>query len=698
MTARDLLFEIGTEELPPRALSGLSAALEQAVTQGLEKEGLSFRTSRRYATPRRLAVLVSGLADQQADRTRQRIGPALKTAFDDRGNPTPAALGFAKSCNVEVSALDTLEKDGVRKLAYSVYRAGKPAVELIPPIISSALAQLPVPKRMRWGSSREEFVRPVHWAALVFGQEIIPMSLLGVETSHFTYGHRFHYNREILIKDAADYEELLEENGGVIPDFRKRQDMIRKLVTEEGAKIRARTVIDEDLLEEVTSLVEYPVALTGAFDEHFLEVPAEALILALKSHQKCFYLVDGEQNMLPNFVTVSNIVSRDPDQVIKGNERVIRPRLADARFFYETDKQTTLEARQEQLRQIVFQEKLGTIHDKTRRVVSLSHYLAGQLNADPDHCARAAALAKCDLVTNMVAEFADLQGLMGYYYALHDGEAAQVAQALKEQYMPRFSGDKPPESLTGSILAMADKLDTVVGLFGIGQPPTGSRDPFALRRSAIGVLRIIVEKQLNINLLETIEVAAGGFTAGSLEASTVPAVFEFMLERFRAWYVDEGISAEVFQSVFALRPPRPLDFHRRIQAVHKFSELPEASALAAANKRVSNLLAGQTRAEAQEVNRNLLKDQAEKDLFSAIDRVRTNVNVIDGQRLVSSENPDYQSELQELASLNEKVGRFFDEVLVMCDDEKLRDNRLALLRQLRDLFLRTADVSCLHKT
>ena len=692
MPSRDFLVEIGTEELPPKALDNLAASLEQGIVKGLNREELNFTASYRYATPRRLAVLIHELQPQQADKTIERLGPAVSAAFTGQGVPTKAAQGFARSCGVAVEELDRSKSGGVEKLAFSLKEPGRPVQDLLPKLVRDALEQLPVPKRMRWGTSREEFVRPVHWVVMMYGNKTIPALLLGVEANHFSYGHRFNFNKKILIKNAKDYEALLEEKGGVIPDFNKRKGLIRELVENEGAKAGAVAVIDEALLDEVTSLVEYPVALTGKFEEEFLDLPPEALILTMKSHQKCFYLVDKKGKLLPKFITISNLQSKDPSKVVEGYERVIRPRLADARFFYETDKKHSLESRLQQLNTVIFQEKLGTIYEKSQRVAALTTAIAERIGADSTLCSRAATLAKCDLLTLMVGEFADLQGLMGFYYALHDGEPEELAQALNEQYMPRFSGDSLPNSKTGIALALADKLDSIVGIFGIGQPPTGSKDPFALRRSAIGVLRIIVEKELDLDLLYCIEQAVSGFEEANLAQNTADEVFEFMLERFKAWFMDKEITVEEFQSVFVVRPTRPLDFHLRILAVHNFNLLPESASLAEANKRVSNLLAKQNfNAEDTAVKEELLQEPAEKALHRAlVDKILEVAPLL--------EKGLYKEGLQTLASLKISVDTFFDEVLVVCEDASLRENRLALLQQLRDLFLQTADISHLHKS
>ena len=692
MNTRDLLIEIGTEELPPKALANLSAALELSLTEQLRALQLSFGTVQRFASPRRLAVLVEALDEAQQDQEKTRLGPAVQAAFDDTGAPTPAALGFAKSCGVDVDQLSRIEKDGVEKLSFSINEKGRTTQALVPTLIETALNRLPIPKRMRWGASRIEFVRPLHWAVVLFGEETIETDILGVRSGHCTRGHRFHNNQDLPLVQPSDYESVLTEQGRVIASFDKRRDLIREQVEQQARMHEAVAIIDEALLDEVTSLVEFPVALTGSFDEAFLAVPQEALILAMKSHQKCFHLADAEGRLLPKFVAISNLESKDPQQVITGNERVIRPRLADAQFFFDTDREKPLITRKDSLGSLVFQDRLGTVLDKCERVSQLSRQVAEQVSADPAHCMRAAELAKCDLLTSMVGEFADLQGLMGSYYAANDGEAPEVAQAIHEQYQPRFAGDDLPASETGAILAVADKLDTMVGLFGIGQPPTGSKDPFALRRSAIGILRILVEKPLELDLKWLIKASVESFPDDLLLADTGDKVFEFILERFRAWYLDEGISSEEFQSVFALRPSRPLDFHRRIQAVHTFAQMPEAQSLAAANKRVANILSKQDSAAVPPaLSESLLQESAEKALYAAI---------IDKESEVAPyvKQGDDQKGLILLAELKPAIDGFFDEVLVMAEDEAVRDNRLALLAKLQALFLNLADISHLTKS
>lgn len=690
MSKRDFLVEIGTEELPPKSLRNLSASFESGITNGLKKELLNYADVKSFATPRRLAVLISALDEKQQDKSTEKFGPAVKAAFDAEGKPTPAAKGFAKSCGVEVSELTTADKDGVEKLSFKSNQLGKATIELLPGIIDAALAKLPIPKRMRWGASRDEFVRPVHWVVTLFGDEIINANIMGVASGRQSFGHRFHHPESIQLNNASEYESLLESTGNVICDFAKRKSQIRALIEKEGEKLNATTVVDEALLDEVTSLVELPVALTGNFDEVFLDVPAEALILAMKSHQKCFYLVDKAQNLLPHFVTVSNIRSKDSAQVIEGNERVIRPRLADAKFFYETDQKQTLESRLEQLKKVVFQEKLGTVYERSLRIAKLAKFIATAVGENEAYCERAAVLSKCDLVSNMVGEFADLQGLMGSYYAINDGEPEQVATAINEQYMPKFAGNTLPSSATGSILALADKLDSIVGLFAIGQPPTGSKDPFALRRSAIGVLRILVENEIDLDLVDAINASIQGFDGVKVEPCTADNVFEFMLERFRSWYMDEGVSSNVFQAVMALKPRKPLDFSKRIAAVSRFASVEQSAALAAANKRVSNLLDKvENTLSIGAVDAALFEDAAEERLF---DEIKSKEIIV--APLFSCNK--YAEGLDELCLLKDAVDSFFDDVLVMCEDKAVQSNRLALLQRLRSIFLQVADVSYLH--
>lgn len=686
MLEQDLLIEIGTEELPPKALLALSGAFLDSMASQLKKAGLAFGGIVPYATPRRLALLVQGLAARQPDQNIVKTGPAVQAAFAADGTPTKAAEGFARSCGVSVAQLQQRQEGNVLKLAYESIQPGAATAELVPGFVKQALDQLPVPKRMRWGSSRNEFVRPVHWIVLLFGKSVIDAEILGVRTGNRTRGHRFMHPDELLLETPADYEERLRNPGRVIASFAERRAEVRRQVEAEGARHNALAIIDDNLLDEVTALVEWPVALTGSFDKGFLGVPKEALISSMKEHQKCFHLLNKEGGILPNFITLSNLVSRDPAKVIAGNEKVIRPRLADAAFFYNQDRKHRLEDRIAKLKTVVFQQELGTVYDKSQRVARLAAFIAEQLGTNVGYARRAADIGKCDLMTSMVYEFAELQGIMGYYYAMQDGEPEEVARALNEQYMPRFAGDALPETSTGMVLALAERLDTITGLFGIGQPPTGSKDPFALRRAALGILRIIIEKQLPLDLAPCVAHAIAGFgtlpKATNLEAS----VQDFIFERLRAWYADLGISADIFQAVAAIRPTRPLDFDARIKAVNHFISLPQAQALAAANKRVSNILAKSETATLPSFRADLAQEPAEQALAGQL------------AALVAQVTPElrlgnYTAALSAMAALQGPVDGFFDTVMVNVEDAGLRNNRLALLHQLRALFLQVADIS-----
>ena len=689
IATRDFLFELGAEELPPKALRGLSQALETDFRSRLEQAGLIHGPVRSFATPRRLALLVFDLAEKQPDRRLERFGPALAAAFDADGAPTAAATGFARSCGVTVAELDSAERQGAAKLRFTRLEPGTPTIELLPALVDAALSALPIPKRMRWGSSRAEFIRPVHWAVMLFGEDVVPATILGVAAGNRTFGHRFHCGKSITLANPGDYAAVLENPGHVIADFARRREMIQKLVAEQARRLDARVAMDEELLDEVASLVEYPVALTGRFDREFLELPDEALILTLKHHQKCFCLEDKDGHLIPYFVTVSNIESLDAGQVILGNERVIRPRLADARFFFESDKSRTLESRLPALDKVVFQEQLGAVGAKSRRVARLSGLIAKLLAVEPSACERAATLGKCDLISDMVGEFAELQGLMGSYYAQNDGEPEAVATAIFEQYLPRHTGDRLPATPAGQVVALAEKLDTLAGLFAIGQPPTGSRDPFALRRAALGVLRILIEGELELNLIAAIASAMDGYADLEPEQDCQRRLFEFILDRLRAWYADAGINASVYLCVRSLNPASPLDFHRRVEAVADFAGRPEAEALAAANKRVSNLLSkNEDEAARGDVAAELLSEAAEKRLLKRLEEQRNEVAPL-------FEAGNYRDGLTRLASLRDEVDRFFDEVMVMVDDPSVRANRLRLLRELRELFLQVADISLL---
>lgn len=684
MAVDTLLLELGAEELPPTALDALSDAFSAGIEKGLQEAEIPFQAVTAYATPRRLAVQVTGLSDKQPDREVERRGPALAAAFKD-GTPTKAAEGFARSCGVSVDDLIHLETDKGTWLGYREQQQGDSVQALLPEMVRKTLQSLPVPKNMRWGASRVEFSRPVHWLVALYGSQVVAAEALGLQASRTTYGHRFHAPDAIQLEHADDYLAALE-NAYVLADRQRRRERIREQVLAEAEVQEANAVIDEDLLVEVSGLVEWPVALTGSFDERFLEVPAECLISSMKANQKYFHLLDDQGKLKPLFITISNIESQDPDQVISGNEKVIRPRLADAAFFYDTDRKHTLASRIPQLESVVFQQQLGTLADKARRSTAIATFIAERIHGDVAHAQRAVALAKCDLVTEMVLEFPELQGIMGRYYAEQDGEPAEVAQALEEQYLPRFASDAIPQSLTGQALALADRLDTLVGIFGIGQRPTGAKDPFALRRASIGVLNILVKGELNLDLRELLQVAADQHENLPKADGLVEDVLTYMLDRFRAWGQEEGISAEMYLAVRARPVTKPLDFARRLRAVKAFAQREEAAALAAANKRVSNILSKQEHDGSTQVEASLLQEAAEKALFEAVTASQQQVAPLFAAG-------DYQQALDTLATLREPVDAFFDQVMVMADDDAIRRNRLALLASLQALFLEVADIS-----
>lgn len=683
MQAQDFLVELGTEELPPKALKRLAEAFLEGVEKGLADAGLSYQAARYYAAPRRLAVLVEQLSTQQPDRSSQIDGPPLQAAFDKDGNPTQAALGFARKCGVELTEID----QSGPKLRFVKSEPGQPATSLLPGIVDAALAQLPIPKRMRWGAHKTEFVRPTQWLVMLLGDQLVPCEILAQSAGNQSRGHRFHHPDQLTISAPAEYADRLRQ-AFVVADFSERRELIRQRVEQLAAEQQGSAIIPDDLLDEVTALVEWPVPLVCSFEERFLEVPQEALISTMQDNQKYFCLLDANGKLLPRFITVANIDSEDPAQIISGNEKVVRPRLTDAEFFFNQDKKQPLETRNERLAKVVFQAQLGSVLDKAERVSSLAAFIAAQIGGDTSHAARAGLLSKCDLATEMVGEFPELQGIAGYYYARHDGEPEDVALALNEQYMPRGAGAELPSTLTGAAVALADKLDTLVGIFGIGMLPTGSKDPYALRRAALGVLRILIDKRLELDLTSALTSAIAQYGDKIKAEGLLAQVQDFIFDRLRARYEDEGIDVAVYQSVRALNPASPLDFDQRVQAVQAFRRLPEADALAAANKRVSNILAKAEGEVSTVVNTSLLQDAAEQALANAIDSAEQANAPLAASR-------DYQRSLEQLASLRTPVDAFFDQVLVNAEDPAVRANRYALLARLRGLFLGVADISLL---
>ncbi|TNH06013.1 glycine--tRNA ligase subunit beta [Testudinibacter sp. TR-2022] len=689
MTTQNFLVEIGTEELPPKALKKLATAFAENIQQALTQEGLAFDNVAWFAAPRRLAVKVSALATEQPSKQIEKRGPAVAAAFDAEGKPTKAAEGWARGCGITVEQAERVASDKGEWLFYRTLEAGKQTKTLLIDLVANALAKLPIAKPMRWADKTVQFIRPVHTVTLLLGDELIEGEILGVASGTTIRGHRFLGEREFQISHADQYPALLAEKGSVIADFEQRKALILAKAQEKASALGGVADIEEDLLDEVTSLVEYPNVLTATFEERFLAVPAEALVYTMKGDQKYFPIYDKDGKLLPHFIFVSNINPQDPTAIIEGNEKVVRPRLSDAEFFFKTDLKQHLEDNLPRLESVLFQQQLGTLRDKTTRIEALSGIIAAQIGADETQAKRAGLLSKCDLMTNMVFEFTDTQGVMGMHYARHDGEDEAVAVALNEQYMPRFAGDELPHSLVACSVALADKLDTLSGIFGIGQHPKGDKDPFALRRAALGVLRIIVEKKLPLDLQQLVESAVALYGDKLSNTNVVADVVDFMLGRFRAWYQDEGFSVDVIQAVLARRPTKPADFDKRVRAVTHFRTLDCAAALAAANKRVSNILAKVEGELPTVVNRTLCQDAAEIALAEQVTALQQKL-----QPLFA--NGDYQTALEQLAALRQPIDNFFDNVMVNAEDPALRNNRLALLHNLRELFLQVADISLLQ--
>lgn len=688
MTTQNFLVEIGTEELPPKALKTLATSFADNVEAELNQAGLSFDKIEWFAAPRRLAVKVLNLATQQPSKEIEKRGPAVSAAFDAEGKPTKAAEGWARGCGITVERAERIATDKGEWLVHRAKIEGQPTKNLLNDIVANALAKLPIPKPMRWADKTVQFIRPVHTVTMLLGDELIEGEILGVASARTIRGHRFLGEKEFEIQHADQYPQLLREKGAVVADFNERKAEILAKSQAKATALGGVADIEESLLEEVTSLVEYPNVLAAKFEERFLAVPAEALVYTMKGDQKYFPIYDKEGKLLPHFIFVSNINPEDPTAIIEGNEKVVRPRLTDAEFFFKTDLKQKLVDRLPRLETVLFQQQLGTLKDKTDRIEQLAGEIAKQIGADEAKAKRAGLLSKCDLMTNMVFEFTDTQGVMGMHYARHDGEDEEVAVALNEQYMPRFAGDELPKSLVASAVALADKFDTLTGIFGIGQAPKGSADPFALRRAALGALRIIVEKNLPLDLEDLVKKSTALFGDKLTNQNVVADVVDFMLGRFRAWYQDEGIAVDVIQAVLARRPTRPADFDARVRAVSHFRTLDSAEALAAANKRVSNILA-KADAAIGEINLTACVEPAEKALAEAVLALRTEV-----QPLIAQGN--YTAVLDKLANLRAPVDSFFDNVMVNAEDSALRQNRLAILNTLQGLFLQVADISVLQ--
>jgi glycyl-tRNA synthetase beta chain len=695
MNRHDFLVEIGVEEMPPKSLVGLAEAFRDGVVAGLDSAGLSHGAALTYFTPRRLAVLVQKLLDRQPEQRVERRGPPVSAAFDASGQPTRAAKAFAESCGVAVDDLTRIKDAKGEFLLCKLTRPGVRAAELLPGVVQTALDKLPIARRMRWGAGTVEFVRPVHWVVLLHGDDIVPGEILGLAAGRMTRGHRFHAPKPIALRSPGGYLASLERRGHVLADFDARRERIRAGVVAAAEGEGGIAVIDPAVLDEVTSLTEWPMPMAGEFEPRFLELPAEVLVATMQDHQRYFPVRTKDGKLLPRFIAVANIESRDPPQVRAGNERVVRPRLADAAFFYAADRKTTLASRRDALASVTFQAQLGTLADKTERITALAAQIAQVAGQDPAAAQRAAQLAKCDLLTAMVGEFPELQGVMGRYYALNDGEPEAVADALSEQYLPRFAGDSLPATGAGLALAIADKLDTLVGIFAIGQKPTGTKDPYGLRRAALGVLRILIETGIALDLRELIRTALDSVRAdiarlgGKAPVETLAdEIYDYMMERLRVWYLEGkgGVSSEMFDAVLDTRPASPLDFDDRLRALATFLQLPDAAGLTAANKRIANILRKAGEQPSPRVDPGLLTDPNERLLATAVEELRQDV-----ERLVTARR--YAEALTRLASLRPAVDAFFDEVLVMAEDVRVRANRLALLAALQRLFLHMANLS-----
>ncbi|MWN31706.1 glycine--tRNA ligase subunit beta [Gilliamella sp. Pra-s60] len=689
MMQKTFLVEIGTEELPPKSLRTLAESFAANFIDQLDNANLEHGEVLWYASPRRLALKVLNLSDTQPDSQIVKRGPAVSAAFDANGNATKAAEGWARGCGITVDQAERIQTDKGEWLSYTQNQKGQPVVNLLCDMVKTALSKLPIPKPMRWAARQVEFIRPCHTVTMLYGDALVAGTILDIESNRIIRGHRFMGEQEFTIDNADQYPEILEQRGKVVADYDKRKTIIKQQAEDAAAKLNGKADLTDSLLEEVSSLVEWPVVLTAKFEERFLAVPAESLVYTMKGDQKYFPVYDHQGKLLPNFIFVANIESKDPQVVISGNEKVVRPRLADAEFFYKTDLKQRLEDRLPRLDTVLFQQQLGTVKDKSLRIEALSGFIAEKIAANVEQAKRAGKLTKCDLVTNTVFEFPETQGIMGRYLALKDGESSEVAIAIEEQYKPRFAGDELPSTAVSCAVSIAEKLDTLAGIFGIGQHPKGDKDPFALRRAAIGVLRIIVEKALPLDLVELASYAASLYGDKLTNKNVVDDIVNFMQGRFRAWYQEQGFAIDTIQAVLALNPTKPADFDARVKAVTHFRTLPEAASLAEANKRVSNILSKANIAIPEKINVALLEEGAEGELAKQ-------VAVLADKLAPYFSHGRYQDALIELSALKAPVDAFFESVMVMVDDEQIKVNRLALLEKLQNLFLKVADISLLQ--
>lgn len=689
ISKRDLLIEIGTEDLPARLLQKLSNEFGEVLCAQLTAAGLTFSAHKTFCTPRRLAVIIEGLDSRQQDQHIERKGPNALAAFDKDGEPTQAALGFARSCGIEIGQLELEKTSDNPRLTFLEERAGLNTADLLPKILEITVNKLSIPKRMRWNETAAEFIRPVRWLLVIFGTETVAASLFGHDANNITYGHRFHSPKQIVVKHASAYKGLLEVKGHVLADFEARQKNILEQVDKHAANAKGKPYYTQDLLDEITNLVEWPNALLGEFDKKFLEINKEVLISAMQDNQKYIPLLDDKGELLSQFIIISNIDSTSPDVVKQGNQKVITPRFEDAIFFWQRDKSQSLESRLEKLKNVVFEKQLGSLHDKTLRICELVKYLSAYTNANPDHSQRAATLSKCDLLTKMVGEFPKLQGIIGHDLASHDAEDKEVGLAIEEQYLPRQAGGDLPTSAAGQALALADRIDSLVGIFATGKKPTGIKDPYGLRRASLALLRIIIETRLDIDLQATLKHAATLFRKSLNANSVVDEVFDYIIERLYAYFADRSIASDVIDSVLANRPTKPNDIATRIEAVCSFRKLPNAQSLAAANKRIRNILKNTDRNNIGQVQKELFKENAESVLHTAIEELSSDVKSLFQQH-------DYAQALNKLSALRQPVDTFFDNVMVMDKDEALKNNRIALLAKIDSLFMHVADFSRLQ--
>ena len=675
MKTHDFLLELGTEELPPKLLLKLSNSLKDNLSKELEKLSIKSDSIKAFATPRRLAISISELQSKQQDQVLEKKGPSTQS-------PEMAINGFAKSCGVDVSELEKKELGGKEYFYYSKEETGQSVSELLPEAIEKSIKDIPITRAMKWGSSDYSFVRPVHWLVIMLDKNIVPAKIMGLESNRITKGLRF-IDPMIELKHAKDYEQVMSDKAQILVDFAKRKELIRDQVLSVAQKNNAEVVIDESLLDEVCALVEYPRAFSGSFDKKFLDIPQEAIISAMKSHQKYFHLVDIQGQLLPLFISVANIESSNIKAIVDGNERVIHPRLADSEFFWNQDKAKKLEERLPDLDSVMFMKSLGSMGQKAKRIESLSSHISDLVGFDQKASARAGLLSKSDLLSEMVGEFADLQGIMGGYYATNDGETQAVSVAIREHYQPRFAGDKVPSTNEGLVVAIADKLDTISGIYGIGQAPTGSKDPYALRRLALGLLRILLEAKIELNLKSLIDYSLN-LHLKEVDRSCGDDIYSFMMDRLKAYYKDANIDSNVYEAVLAVSPESPLDFHLRVEALNEFTQSENSKSLIEANKRIANILKDSNEKN-ETLNPKILIDDSEIKLFNASESLSKKL----------SGSKDYQEVMKSLIDLKDSIDSFFDNVMVNTDDDKLKSSRLALIRKIRLLFLSVADISYL---